>query len=122
MGHVNCLVLGVCFAFTKAPNVGLNVCWQFGHRYNTFFKYIAVSAMAYVIKMGNITINGLVERPNRLNSKPLYCMIPKIPALIQIFFLKYIILYSYFIASSMSVRWLIDALDCSEMYVSTFSI
>ena len=52
----------------------------------TLFKYIAVSAMAYVIKMGNITINGLIERPNRLNSKPLYCMIPKIPALIQIFF------------------------------------
>ena len=38
----------------------------------TLFKYIAVSAMAYVIKMGNITINGLIERPNRLNSKPLY--------------------------------------------------
>lgn len=42
--------------------------------------------MAYVIKMGNITINGLIERLNRLNSKPLYCIIPKIPALIQIFF------------------------------------
>ena len=52
----------------------------------TLFKYIAVSTMAYVIKMGNITINGLIERLNRLNSKPLYCMIPKMPTLIQIFF------------------------------------
>ncbi len=76
--------------------------------------------MAYVIKMGNITINGLIERLNRLNSKPLYCMIPKMPTLIQIFFLKYVILYSCFIASSISVRWFIGALDCSECMFRPF--